>query len=70
MDTIRSHKKRVRDVFITAGFDTWQDATRYDSATWHHGLLPEGPVAIPQITSTPLLLEVDSAGHILRREKL
>lgn len=70
MDTIRSNKKRVRDVMITSGFDTWHDATRYDSATWHRGLLPEGPVAIQQLTSTPLLLEVDSTGQILRRQKL
>lgn len=70
MDTIRAHKKRVRDVFVTSGYDTWYDATRYDSASWHQGLLPEGPVAIPQLTSTPLLLEVDSTGQILRRQKL
>lgn len=70
MDTIRAHKKQVRDVFISPDFNTWLDAVRYDSATWKHGILPEGPAAIPQITSTPLLLQVDSAGQVIRTEKL
>lgn len=70
MDTIRAHKKTVRDVFVNSGLDTWHDATRFDSATWKQGVLPEGPVAIRQLTSTPLLIEVDSAGQILRRQAL
>ncbi|MBD5294146.1 MAG: hypothetical protein HDS20_04930 [Bacteroides sp.] len=70
MDTIRAHKKQVRDVFISSAMDTWREATRYDSATWKQGILPEGPVAIPQLSATPMLLEVDSAGQIIRRQAL
>lgn len=70
MDSIRTNRKRVRDVFVSTEFDTWKELTRLDSATWKQGLLPEGPVDVPALTATPLLLEVDSAGIILRKIKL
>lgn len=66
MDTIRAHGKKVRDVFVGTDIDLWRDIHRHDSATWKQGLLPEGPVAVPALTSTPLLLEVDTAGRIIR----
>lgn len=64
MDSIRANKKRVRDVFIGPDFNAWRDIVRFDSATWKQGLLPEGPVDLPAITTTPLLIEVDTAGTI------
>lgn len=67
MDTIKAHKKSVRDVFVNANFDTWRDICRRDSATWKQGILPEGPVDVAALSSTPLLIEVDSAGTILRK---
>ncbi len=65
MDSIRANKKRVRDVFIGPDYTAWRDIVRRDSATWKQGILPEGPVDLPALTSTPLLIRVDSAGTIL-----
>lgn len=70
MDSIRANRKKIRDVFVSVEFDSWREITRRDSATWKQGLLPEGPLAVPALTSTPLMLEVDSAGIILRKIKL
>ncbi len=70
MDSIKAHRKTVRDVFVSTDYDTWRDIQRHDSANWKQGLLPEGPVAVEALTSTPLLLETDSAGRILRTVKL
>lgn len=66
MDTIKAHRKKVRDIFVSTDFDTWREIQRRDSANWKQGLLPEGPVSVPALTSTPLLIETDSTGNILR----
>lgn len=70
MDSIRANKKRVRDVFIGPDYNAWRDIVRFDSATWKQGLLPEGPVDLPALTSTPLLIEVDSAQTIIKKQSL
>lgn len=67
MDSIKQYRKTVRDVYIGSDFEEWRVITRYDSATWQQGLLPAPPAAV---TSTPLLVVTDSAGHILRRSLL
>ena len=70
MDSIRARKKHVRDVFIGPDYNAWRDIVRHDSATWKQGLLPEGPVDLPALTSTPLMIEVDSAGMIVGKVTL
>lgn len=66
LDTLRHYGKRGRDIYLNSGYEDWRYATRRDSATWRQGLLPQGPVGLPAVTRTPLLIEVDTAGTIVR----
>lgn len=67
LDTLRHYGKRGRDIYFGTSLEDWRYTTRRDSATWRQGLLPQGPVNLPAVTRTPLLIEADTAGTILRR---
>lgn len=73
-DSMRVYARRgrsVRDVFISADSAYWRIITRNDSATWTQALLPDAPVRFDGILSTvPCLVEVDTAGTVLRVQRL
>jgi hypothetical protein len=60
----------LRDVYFSADTNLWRRITRTDSATWTQALLPAGPAAVPAIVGTPCVIQVDSTGHIIRRQAL
>lgn len=74
LDTLRARAKMeppLRDVFISTDTISWRIYTRRDSATWTQAMLPDGPLALRGIlTSTPLLVEVDSLGVVTRVQSL
>ena len=72
MDTIRAYdKKRMRDVYVSADRRQWLKNSRSDSATWTCALMPDAPLVLRGIlTSMPCLVEVDSAGSVLRVQRL
>lgn len=61
----------VRDVYVSADMSQWRMFTARDSATWTQGMLPDAPIALRGIlTSTPCFVEVDSAGIVMRVQRL
>lgn len=75
LDTLRHYARKkgsnVCDVFIGTDLWSWQSLTRRDSATWQQGLALDAPVALAGIiTSTPMLVEVDSAARVIRLQPL
>lgn len=74
LDTLKvrsKEEKPVRDVFIGTDTVSWRIYTRRDSATWTQAMLPDGPLKLRGIlTSTPLLVEVDSLGGVTRVQRL
>lgn len=75
LDTLRYYAKQkgvnVRDVYIGSDMWTWKTTTRLDSATWTQALSPDAPVTLSGIiTSTPILVEVDTAGTVMRKQLL
>ncbi|MDE6818392.1 MAG: hypothetical protein K2J09_04375, partial [Muribaculaceae bacterium] len=64
-------KKRMRDVYVSADRRQWLKNSRSDSATWTCALMPDAPLVLRGIlTSMPCLVEVDSAGSVLRVQRL
>lgn len=76
LDTLRFYarkgqKRPLRDVFIDPDTSLWRMAIRGDSASWTQGVLPDAPIIYEGIlTSLPLLVEVDSAGTVVRTQRL
>lgn len=74
MDTIRLYAKRklpVRDIYVAADTTNWRLATRRDSASWSQAMMPDAPLVLGEIVrSTPCLVEVDTAGTVLRVQSL
>lgn len=75
LDSIRRYAKvdspAVRDVFVSADLSQWRLYANRDSATWTQGLLPDAPLALRDILQfTPCLIEVDTAGTVLRVQRL
>lgn len=74
LDTLRARAdvtKNVRDIFVSTDTVSWRVYTRRDSATWTQAMLPDGPLKLQGIlTSTPLLVEVDSLGVVKRTQRL
>lgn len=74
LDTIRKHAALdapVRDVFVGTDTVNWRVITRKDSANWTQAMLPNGPLALDSIlTSTPVLVQVDSLGSVIRVQRL
>lgn len=74
IDTIRAYARErddVRDVYLSTDSMYWRMITRQDSATWTQALLPDAPLRLAGIlTTTPLLVETDSAGTVLRVQRL
>lgn len=71
LDTLRHYAKQkelnLRDVFIGSDMWQWKTLIRRDSATWTQVLSPDAPVTLGGIiTTTPLLVEVDTAGTVIR----
>lgn len=73
-DTLRFYakeKRPVRDVYVSADMSQWRMFVMRDSATWTQALLPDAPLALEGIlTFTPCLVEVDTAGTVLRVQRL
>lgn len=70
LDTLRSYGERARDVYVGHSYDDWHFMVRRDTASWTRGLLPDAPLQVKALTATPMLIEADSAGHIVRRQML
>lgn len=75
LDTLRHYAKQkgvnVRDIYVGSDLWQWKTMTRSDSATWTQALSPDAPVTLNGIlTSTPMLLEVDTAATIIRKQIL
>ncbi len=74
LDTLRARSEitsNVRDVFISTDTVSWRVYTRRDSATWTQAMLPDGPLKLRGIlTSTPLLVKVDSLGTVTNVQRL
>lgn len=75
LDTLRHYAKQkdvnVRDIYIGCDMWQWKTLIRRDSATWTQALSPDAPVILNGvISSTPVLLVVDSAATIVRKELL
>lgn len=73
IDSIKSHSKQkhaVRDIWIGTDTLQWRSATRRDSATWIQALLPDAPLHFKNVlTSTPMMIETDSAGTVIRIQR-
>lgn len=72
LDSMKAYKAaRVRDVFIGADQYEWNMIRRGDSLKWSRALMPDAPVRLRGILSyTPCLIEVDTAGTVLRIQRL
>lgn len=72
IDSMKSYKSaRVRDVFIGADHYHWSMIIRQDSLKWTHALMPDAPLRLKDILNfTPCLIEVDTAGTVLRVQRL
>lgn len=72
LDSMKAYKAdRVRDVYISPDRYHWDMINRKDSVKWVRALMPDAPVRLQNIlTSTPCLIEVDTAGTVLRVQKL
>lgn len=70
LDTLRSYGAKARDIYTGHSFDDWYFMVRHDSATWPCGLLVDAPLAVEALTTTPMLIETDSTGRIIRRTTL
>lgn len=75
LDSLRAYADRksppLRDVFVGTDLAMWRMAVQRDSATWLQALSPDAPLVLSGIlTSTPMLVEVDSAGTVLRTQLL
>ena len=62
--------KQVNDIYLGGDSTLWFNVIRGDSAKWRQGMLPAGPADVEALTSTPMAIEVDSTGHIVRRTSL
>lgn len=75
LDTLRAYASReerpLRDVFISGDTVAWRLAVRGDSATWTQGMMPDAPLVYRGVLRwVPSLIEVDSAGAIVRNQRL
>ncbi len=72
IDSMKAYKaSRVRDVFIGADHYYWNNVRRRDTTKWSHALMLDAPVKLRGIlTHTPCLIEVDTAGTVLRVQRL
>lgn len=73
IDSIKSHGKQkhaVRDIWIGTDTLQWRSATHRDSATWVQAMLPDAPLHFKNVlTSTPMMIETDSAGTVIRIQR-
>lgn len=72
IDSIKAYdEKKVRDIFVSADLRMWMYNSRADSLKWPHALMPDAPLRLDSIlTAMPCLVEVDSAGTVLRVQRL
>lgn len=72
IDSMKAYRAdRVRDVFIGADNYQWNTIKRQDSIKWKRALMPDAPVRLKGIlTHTPCLIEVDTAGRVVRVQHL
>lgn len=73
LDTLRKYhndKRHVRDVWVGNDTSQWSVMTRNDSAKWTQAMLPDAPLQLKaHLRSTPVIIEVDSAGNVVRVQR-
>lgn len=74
LDSLRAYaagKRPLRDVFVGGDTVVWRMAVRRDSATWTQAMMPDAPIVLNGILRhMPSMIEVDSAGVIIRNQRL
>ncbi len=74
LDTLRKYhgdKRKVRDVWVGNDTSLWRAMTRSDSAKWAQAMLPDAPLQLKaHLRSTPVIIEVDSTGNVVRVQSI
>lgn len=74
LDTLRKYhgdKQHVRDVWVGNDTSQWRAMTRNDSAKWTQAMLPDAPLQLKaHLRSTPVIIEVDSTGNVIRVQSI